>query len=724
MKAIDAGVRILVAVSVLAPVLLVAFFLLPRALPWWMDGGDWLKRVNALLGNTYPMWEQTTLQYPPLFFVLVASLSGLFGEIRSLELWALLGYALIPLVTYFFVNELFHDQVVAAAGAWLTGFSPIWFEMFGWGGYPDLLGLALLPFGFLGVVRFSEKRSAKNMAILATGSILVPATHHLTFIAFVGVLVVWGLASILFDRRPMGAIGLALLVTLVTFGVLRLAAGPQQFLISNEAALTYLLANGSILLYMFKNPVYLAVLYIAAVSTMGLFLIQRKYRTQTLLLVCWALVPVFGTQGYLLGIASDYNRVLFFFAQPFMLMVAASLVYRSEVWAFLTGIGNPGSGGILKGEERKSKVGRSLVVSAVLFLSLAAAIVTPVLGAMTMSSINTFYNASDVYGDSSKLQVANFVSSHTPSTAVVVAETTMGRWIEGYAQRRVLLNEDPRYLFLTGELARQYAASAILFSDRGIRNGYAWVYDQAPFSQFSPLLSFYVGGEYQKLAVLNDSGSRVSWVNTATGKNYSMTLSSSGSTSSYWAARTSQIATIGANYHLGPVEVERLVSLSSTNGNVTFTFRANSSDPSVAVTSLKISLGPVQELGLHSASLLSNRTVSVLTDLGDLFFSSSSAQAFPFKFVPSANSSVVTGWASVWTNQPGNATALYSYDRSAIAKQYGVIDVVVPKQYLAPVGKTENTTLRAASFYENLLKDPGFKVVYYNDRAIVLQVQG
>ncbi|MDA4126859.1 MAG: hypothetical protein OK452_06630 [Thaumarchaeota archaeon] len=723
-RAIDVATTILAVMSVLLPVLIISLFLFPRALPWWMDGGDWLKRVNALLGNSYPMWNQTTFQYPPLFFILVAALSGPIGEIRSLELWALLAYALVPLATYFFVNELFHDRVVAVAGAWLTGFSPIWFEMFGWGGYPDLLGLALLPLGFLGVLRFSESRSSKNLTLLASGSVLIPVAHHLTFIAFVGVLVIWGLASVLFDRKPLKAIGASLLVTLVTFGILRLAAGPEQFLLSNQAALTYLLANGSILLYMFKNPAYLAVVYIVAVTTMGLFLIERKYRTQMLLLVCWALVPVLGSQGYLLGVASDYNRVLFFFVQPFMLMVAASLVFRTEVWAFLKAFGNPARGGLTRGAGGGARIGRPLVVSAVLFLSLSAVITTPVLGAVTMRNIDSFYNTTDTYGDSSKLQVANFISSHTPSTAVVVAETTMARWIEGYAQRRVLLNVDPRYLFLEGELGRQYAASAILFSDRGIRNGHAWVFDQAPYSDFSPLLGFFIGGEYQQAAVLNDSGSRVSWVNTQTGKNFSMPLTDSNTTSSFWAARSSQTATIGARYLLGPVEVVRDVSLSSTNGNVSFTFHANSSDPNVAITGLKISLAPMPGLGLHSATLLANRTVAVLTDLGYLFFNSSSAQAFPFKFAPAHNSNVISGWANVWTDQPGNATGLYSYDRSALAKEYGVTDVVIPRQYLVPVGQTENITLRALPTYENLMRDPDFKVVYYNERAIVMQFVG
>jgi hypothetical protein len=84
----------------------------------------------------------------------------------------------------------------------------------------------------------------------------------------------------------------------------------------------------------------------------------------------------------------------------------------------------------------------------------------------------------------------------------------------------------------------------------------------------------------------------------------------------------------------------------------------------------------------------------------------------------------VGGSANVWTNQPGNGTELYTYDRSEIAEEYGVTDVVIPRQYFVPVGQTENVTLRALPLYENLMNDPDFKVVYYNENAIVLQFVG
>jgi hypothetical protein len=36
-------------------------------LPPGDDPGNWLKRINAFLGNTYPLWSENLASYPPLF---------------------------------------------------------------------------------------------------------------------------------------------------------------------------------------------------------------------------------------------------------------------------------------------------------------------------------------------------------------------------------------------------------------------------------------------------------------------------------------------------------------------------------------------------------------------------------------------------------------------------------------------------------------------------------
>ena len=723
MKRSEALVRLLAVCSVIAPAILIASLLFSRALPWGLDGGDWLKRVNALLGNTYPMWEQTTFQYPPLFIVLVAAASGV-GEVLSLEVWALVAYCLIPATTYFFVRGLFKDSTTGLAAAWLAAFTPLWFWMLGWGGYPDLLGLALLPTAFFFIVRYARERSRVNLALVVVGSAVIPVAHHLTFLVFLGVLVFWGALSAGFDRTTLRPISVSAAAGLLAFAGYRLAAGPWQFIISGAAALHYLQVGTQIPQIMFESAPLFAVLYFSAFASAILLAIDRRFRTPALLLAAWTVVPILGTQGYQLGVSLDYYRILYFFPQPFMILAAVPFVYRKEAVEFLKGgrlrenvhgvarflrEGRPGPG---------SATAKQMLALMVLVLSVIAVFATPVVGTGALYSMNSYRNAVNPYGDAEQVQVTNFLASHTPTNAVVVAEMPMGRWIEGLAQRRVLLQEDPRFLFLTGELQREEAAYAILYSYMGIRNGYAWVLDQAPYGQLSPAISVYSGGEYAGMVALNATDSYVSWQNAPTGQRQTLSLANSDSTNSTWNARNDQSASIETTYSVGPLEVYSIVSLYATERKVGLQFSVNSSEPGIVPTGLTISLDRWQNRTFYSTRTLANGTMDVMTDAGGLLIASSSGSGFPFEFAPSTPGHGVSGWINLWGDGAGNATGLFSYDRSQIVQEYGITDVVVPA---LQCGCTYPV---APPAYESLLRDPEFKVVYFNDRAVVLGAAG
>jgi hypothetical protein len=718
-------IRGLVALSAVVPVALISSFLVTRALPWWMDGGDWLKRVNAMLGNTYPMWNQSTLQYPPLFLVFVTALSG-FGEIAALEIAAIVAFALIPLMTYLLVTELLHDRVSGLASAWLAAFTPVWLEMFGWGGYPDLLGLAFLPLAFLGIFRYHRKHSSRNLMVLILTSAIIPITHHLTFLTFVGVLVIWGILSALFDRVILRPLVFSIATTLATFVVYRLVAGPWQFLLFNPAALYYLQAQLTDFLWMFKSTPLFLILYFAAFASAALLVTDRRFRTVGLLLIAWVLTPLVGTQGYLFGVSLDYSRILFFIAQPLTILAAAPLAFRNDVLQVLRS-GNLRRGLaefkdiLVPGKTLQANPLKQIVALVILVLSVISVLGMPFVGAATLGNLNTYYNVTDTYGDREKLQVANYIASTTPPNAVIVAETTAARWIEGYGQRRVLLAEDPRFLFLSGELERAYVATAIMFSFRGMRNGYAWIFDQAPYSPVSPLISLYYHGAYTNMLFVNETSSFVTWTNTLTGKTYNMSLTDSTSKDSHWVVRDARQSTIAVQYRVGPITIVREVSLFAGIRNVTLGFHASANDSSIQITKLRVGLERWTDRSIFTASILANRSLQVATDAGKLNISSSSRSAFPFVFRPSSSYSQLSGSVTVWNKDPGNATGLYSYDRAQLIAEYNVKDVVIPKQYWVPVGQQVVTTVRAPLAYENLLKDPEFAVAYYNARAIVLR---
>ena len=120
--------------SAIVPAAVLSVYLFSRALPWWLDGGNWLKHMHAILGNSYPMWNEGTWQYPPLFMLIIAGLSRVVSdEIVALNIGAILAFSMRPLTTYVLVKELFQDRLSALAAAWLAAFTPVFVEMMGWG---------------------------------------------------------------------------------------------------------------------------------------------------------------------------------------------------------------------------------------------------------------------------------------------------------------------------------------------------------------------------------------------------------------------------------------------------------------------------------------------------------------------------------------------------------------------------------------------------------------
>ena len=146
--------RALVVYSILlaicaASIAPIVVYLHARVFPWWADGGIWLKQLNAVFGLEYPMWRDKAFQFDQLYVLYLASLRFLLGNsIMALEASGLLMYAARVATTFILARKLFKSEVAALAAALLSGLHPLFYETFGWGGYPNLLGYALLPLAF------------------------------------------------------------------------------------------------------------------------------------------------------------------------------------------------------------------------------------------------------------------------------------------------------------------------------------------------------------------------------------------------------------------------------------------------------------------------------------------------------------------------------------------------------------------------------------------------
>ncbi len=688
--------------------------------------------MHAILGNTYPMWGEGTWQYPPLFFTILAGLSGLLrDEILALKVSAVFVFSLRPLTTYVLARELFRDRFAAVAAAWLAGLSPIFVEMFGWGGYPNLLAVSLLPLAFYGIVKYARSPSLKSLAILSIFSAVIPISHHLTFIVFIGAVALWTTLSLMFDRGSIRAQVSALAVSALVFVLYRLAAGPSQFLLFNEAALYGLRFELGLVLWMFKDTALFALLYFASVSSAFLLLFEGRYRTAGLLLASWGLVPIFVTQGYLLGLTLDYQRIFFFMVQPFLLLAAAPFVFRSEAVQFIrsNGLRNVWTEVIgfftISGERLHLNPMKHLLAFAVLILALASVLLTPFVGAIALRNADSWYNFKDPFGDGDKLSALEFIASNTSKDAVFVADDTAARWIEGYAQRRVVMLHPPMYLFMDGELERERAARAMLFSYFGLRNDVVWVLDQAPYGEFSPIISLFLRGDYRNMVFVAENSTYVVWTKGLVTEKES--LANASRKQAEWIDRGSREPSLRVSYFFGDVQVVREVSVKAGKPLALLRFYGIPVTEDAKISQLAVDLVQWGERTFFERCLVPNGSelglLEVVTDVGRFYVGSTSKVAFPFVFTAKNENGSIAGEMSVGLSDTQIAVGeVESYGWGEIASIFGVDYVVIPRKFEASVEGPLKLERQSIEYYDHLLRDPNLSVVYENKRVLILQV--
>jgi hypothetical protein len=479
--------------------------------PPFNDPANWLKISNALNGVTFPMWEQTALQYPPFFMLLLSALGGITGDpLLAIRLAGVLVAAIVPLSAYPISKQVSGSGASGLAAAWLVGLSPIFFEMYGWGGYPNLLGLTFLMLSLYFLLKALSDPSRWYFVGALTSSSLVVLTHHLTLIAFAPLAALLGLISL---RRAFEGPGEArtgalhvlasLAASALVFLVWRAAAGPFQYLISNPASLRVRPFDSEAFWWIFKSQAAASLLFFTAIlGSLALYLSRRRLALALLLL--WASFPFFFTQFYVFGISLDFKRFPAFSVPALGILSACSLLLLEGRSGFDVKGVRPAAGGNGLQLSLDVDIGRAVIASLLLLTVLANSF----LGVATAMNVFTYYHYTTdyAYSDRERYDALRWIRDNTPAQAVLVADETMGRWIEGLSQRRVLLELSPYQVFMTGELERYQAASLLLSDNMELRNEYLFIADGAPYSPLrTPWFAVSDGPGYVNVVYIIDS---------------------------------------------------------------------------------------------------------------------------------------------------------------------------------------------------------------------------
>lgn len=471
----------------------------PNPFPPMDDPAIRLKEAYALLGNTYPLWNQTPLQYPPLFNAILALLiAATSNPLSSVKFLGILLVSVMNLSIYPLVKYVTGKTTSAVVAVWLLAFHPIFSEMYGWGGYANLLAQALLLFGIYYLLRTLREGTWVNCAYATLISALIILTHHLTTIVYsavcmaVLVLAVYECVSLGSISQKSVKVVIPIITALVAFILWRFLAGEFQFITYNYASLATRPFDAEAFWWIFKDQFAAALLLITAMTGTFILYLSGKKR-ELLVLMVLAVFPFLFTQAHFLGIALDFRRFPSF-AVPALISLSSAILMPLK------------PGDLTYNAEKHVSTFKveGMLLASLMLLTLSSNLIV---GLAMPFKVNEYYHYLQdyAYGVEEKLEALDWIRHNTPCDAVFVADSSLGRWVEGYGQRRTLLELEPYQIFIKGELERYIASNTILHSNILLLNQYIRVWDDAPYhSSHTPWIGVSSGPDYRNVLYLVD----------------------------------------------------------------------------------------------------------------------------------------------------------------------------------------------------------------------------
>ena len=702
----------------LATFLVAWSFLAFRVLPWWTDGGLWLKYANGLIGIWWPLWDEEPLNYPPLFPSILALLTYLTKDpLFSIKFMAAFVFSLRPVAAFLSSILIFRDRLVAVVAALIMVLLPIHVEMLGWGGYPNLLSSSLLMI-FIGLmVSWLRGNLGKLIPLLFITSALIALGHNLTFLVYVTTLGIT-LVSLLLLRRGVAA--------LKVLSILSFALGiylfyvfvflwPPKYLLYNEAAYHHLkvtLSSG-FLTWIFKSGGFLLTLYFLTAVTISSTILLRKMLLEVGVLVVWLITPLLIVNVHILGIALDYQRIFLFFVDPFILLAAFSFQLLSNATR------SNGDLAIARLREWFSWIPRPSLINILkilLHLSLIFGVIVAVsssiiYGYSTFKSVNSWYNFKDKYGDLEKLEALEWIKHNTPADSTIVAEEEIARWIEGYSSRKVLMYAHPMYLFVEGEHQRAYDAKTILLSSICLTNGNVASYEpHDPRGNISTRIAVWARGALEEIFFLESNSSYVEgYYGTKAFREY---LSDAKSVEVHTGDNSIKVA-----YIFEWFVIEKYLSINPENNQAIIVFKTRYTNSDAVLDKLVVELRKWPTRTIWEVRVKPNGTLLLTTDIGKITVETNSITAFPFVF-DTHQEAVIMLSSSEKTSTIGEVRLIHSKN---LLKHYNAKYIVVPR--LQETQASRNIQLKpfTRAEYMHLLDDPSYQIVYENDRVIILE---
>jgi hypothetical protein len=438
------------------------------------------------LYNSYHMGGGSSVTFPGyhIFVSYIILLTGMPDFVAHAIVVSLFS-SLIVLVAFLITRKIWNVPA-ALIVAFLVAVSRFDIEMLMWGGYPNVITLLLIPLAFY---LFLEKDRFSMAPYLAVTSLICGAiflTHSLSSVMFIAITfatVFFGLilARKLGEKRTnFLAWIMPLILGAVVISPFLIEVAPA-YLGSDAAAFTGGMTDIRQALLSTKIlPLEIVVPLFVFVFLFFLFskYYMGKYLTMpTILLVMWWLIPAVLTQGYLVGLYTDYSRFLYFVIFPVIMMIGLGLYHSARFFAQATHW-------IISAVKELPQVrlsnnktlrrlmphlehGNFLLVFLLVFL-LYAFLAVPMFAAPSQGiTVQSFYQLMN----QPEYEAIQWAKNNTPTNAVFLTDAQYGWWFGGFAQRPTISAVEPQYLTNSREVEPAKVASIVLDTDYLVDNG-------------------------------------------------------------------------------------------------------------------------------------------------------------------------------------------------------------------------------------------------------------
>ena len=440
--------------------------------------------------NPYHMGGEQLATPPGFhFFVSILILLTRMPLILAQLITAAFFSSIIVFPAYLVSKRIMKNPNAGILAAFFAAISALSIEMISWGGYTNIVSLALIIIIFYLFIRDVDKPTQRHLLIgaLLFGTLLITHTFSLSvflpILAFYLVLLIagklWKFKEIKILNMFRFFIVSALLGTVaVSPWILRVF----KFYIgaTSEGALTGGLDNRNIIL---ANRTVEPIILTLIVVIIPLFLMLKDSRKRyvdmsSLLLIAWFLVPVVMTQAYIFGIYTDYSRFMYFIDFPGIIIISASLLYLSRYTTMAINKFPKITSNKIK------KVLHVIVFNIIIFIFIIVSLwsIFP-REAMTRADFYTTIQQPEAIA-------LEWIKNNTLEDSVLVADHLYGWWLSGIAERPTLSAAGLEFLIYSHELEVAMNASLLLDTNYLIDNGLIQVRDDGPYvSRHNPVFS-------------------------------------------------------------------------------------------------------------------------------------------------------------------------------------------------------------------------------------------